>query len=303
MKKLILFGDSIMKGVTFNGSGYHLCPDHDLPQLAARGIEIENHTKMGATIGDGLRAMDKYLTGCDSQTTVLLGYGGNDCDYDWQAISDAPSADHSPKTAPDAYIEGMRRAIRKAQDAGAMVAVASLVPLDADRYLQFISKNRDGKNILSWLGDAAHLYRWQEYYNALTVQMARAFGCRLVDLRTAFLQSRNFLDLLCPDGIHPTDSGYALVHKTLSAAMDSPNQKAPLDCIKGPRSGGAAPEGIKAPDLLLHFARACRGRCRAQLFATKERYRCGLPLAGTHRPVPAAADSLPCVKGGGTAKP
>ena len=47
MKKLILFGDSIMKGVTFNGSGYHLCPDHDLPQLAARGIEIENHTKMG----------------------------------------------------------------------------------------------------------------------------------------------------------------------------------------------------------------------------------------------------------------
>ena len=29
---------------------------------------------------------------------------------------------------------------------------------------------------------------------------------------------------------------------------------------------------------------ACRGRCRAQLFATKERYRCGLPLAGTHRP-------------------
>lgn len=134
-----------MKGVTFNGSGYHLCPDHDLPQLAARGIEIENHTKMGATIGDGLRAMDKYLTGCDSQTTVLLGYGGNDCDYDWQAISDAPSADHSPKTAPDAYIEGMRRAIRKAQDAGAMVAVASLVPLDADRYLQFISKTATGK--------------------------------------------------------------------------------------------------------------------------------------------------------------
>ena len=219
MKKLILFGDSIMKGVTFNGAGYHLCPDHDLPQLTARGIEIENHTKMGATIRDGLRAMDKYLPHCDSQTTVLLGYGGNDCDYDWQAVSDAPDAEHQPHTAPDAYVEGMRRAIRRAQDAGAMVAVASLVPLDADRYLQFISKNRDEKNILSWLGDAAHLYRWQEYYNALTVQLARAFGCRLVDLRTAFLQSRAFPDLLCPDGIHPTDSGYALAHKTLAAAM------------------------------------------------------------------------------------
>ena len=31
---------------------------------------------------------------------------------------------------------------------------------------------------------------------------------------------------------------------------------------------------------------ACRDRSRAQLFATKERYRCGLPLAGTHRPSP-----------------
>ena len=35
----------------------------------------------------------------------------------------------------------------------------------------------------------------------------------------------------------------------------------------------------------------CRGRCRAQLFATKERYRCGLPLAGTHRPTPATRKS------------
>ena len=35
------------------------------------------------------------------------------------------------------------------------------------------------------------------------------------------------------------------------------------------------------------YDRLCRGRCRAQLFATKERYRCGLPLAGTHQPASA----------------
>ena len=57
----------------------------------------------------------------------------------------------------------------------------------------------------------------------------------------------------------------------------------------GSPSGGAGAQRLRG---------ACRGRCRAQLFATKERYRCGLPLAGTHRPFPAAADSLPCVKGG-----
>ena len=85
MKKLILFGDSIMKASPSTAAA--TTSARSRPAAARRGIEIENHTKMGATIGDGLRAMDKYLTGCDSQTTVLLGYGGNDCDYDWQGPS------------------------------------------------------------------------------------------------------------------------------------------------------------------------------------------------------------------------
>ena len=54
------------------------------------------------------------------------------------------------------------------------------------------------------------------------------------------------------------------------------------------------------------YDRLCRDRCRAQLFATKERYRCGLPLAGTHRPcgraMPAPTDSIavPVVNVGAT---
>ena len=40
----------------------------------------------------------------------------------------------------------------------------------------------------------------------------------------------------------------------------------------------------------------CGGRCRAQLFATKERYRCGLPLAGTHRPSYATPFPFLCQK-------
>ena len=39
-----------------------------------------------------------------------------------------------------------------------------------------------------------------------------------------------------------------------------------------------------ASSIFCRTSLVCRGRCRAQLFATKERYRCGLPLAGTHRP-------------------
>ena len=219
MKKLILFGDSIMKGVTFNGSGYHLCPDHDLPQLAARGIEIENHTKMGATIGDGLRAMDKYLTGCDSQTTVLLGYGGNDCDYDWKAISADPDGEHLPHTPSERFIDGYCTAIRKARQAGARVAMTSLPPLEQSRYFSFITKGLSAENILRWLGDTDHLYRWQEYYNDMVTQLSRAFGCRLIDLRAEFLKSRVFPSLIGADGIHPTQAGHDLIHQSVQTAL------------------------------------------------------------------------------------
>ena len=53
-------------------------------------------------------------------------------------------------------------------------------------------------------------------------------------------------------------------------------------------AAGGAERSVGADDPVRPFPQAstapCRGRCRAQLFATKERYRCGLPPAGTHRP-------------------
>ena len=36
MKKLMIFGDSIIKGVTYNGQSYHLCQDHDFDTHAPR---------------------------------------------------------------------------------------------------------------------------------------------------------------------------------------------------------------------------------------------------------------------------
>ena len=50
MKKLMIFGDSIIKGVTYSGQSYHLCQNHDFDTIAAQGVTVENHARMGATI-------------------------------------------------------------------------------------------------------------------------------------------------------------------------------------------------------------------------------------------------------------
>ena len=50
MKNLKIFGDSIIKGVTYNGQSYHLCQEHDFDTLRAQGVTVENNAKMGATL-------------------------------------------------------------------------------------------------------------------------------------------------------------------------------------------------------------------------------------------------------------
>ena len=47
-KRLVIFGDSIAKGVMFQDGRYHLCRAHDFDALAQQGVEVRNFAKMGA---------------------------------------------------------------------------------------------------------------------------------------------------------------------------------------------------------------------------------------------------------------
>lgn len=219
MKKLIIVGDSIMKGVTFNGQKYQLCQEHNFDFLTKRGVAVGNYSKMGATVTTGLSILKRKLTPDEKGTTVLFSFGGNDCDYDWAKVSADPDGAFLPNTPQDTYIDAYRDAIRTAQSSGARVALTSLLPIDAERYMEHISQGNSYDNILHWLGDVGHLYRWQEYYSNLSCTLARAFGCQLVDLRSEFLKVKNFRTLLGGDGIHPTQAGHDIIHNCVSAAL------------------------------------------------------------------------------------
>ncbi len=218
MKTWMIFGDSVMKGVIYDGRAYHLCRDHKLDFLAQEQVQVRNYAKMGASIELTLSLMRPRMDSDLSDATVMIGCGGNDCDYDWQAISDDPDGAHQPKTSPDDFITAYRSAIRLVQDHGARAALVTLLPLDAERYLDHISRGRSRENILRWLGDVDHLYRWQEYYSALVCHLARAFGCPLIDIRSEFLRRGDFRALISPDGIHPTQAGYDLIHRVIAGA-------------------------------------------------------------------------------------
>lgn len=219
MRKLVIFGDSIMKGVINDEGKYRFCDDHNFKELEDKQIQVINASKMGATVASAMPILEKKLPEFDRDTTVLFSFGGNDCDYDWQAVSEHPTAEHLPHLPEREFISSYVDAIRAAQKSGAQVVLNSLVPLDENRFFAHISKDRSAENILSWLGDVNHLYRWQEYYNSLVCSLARSFGCRMIDLRQKFLQVADFRTLLSDDGIHPSQKGHTLIHKSIASVI------------------------------------------------------------------------------------
>lgn len=220
MKKLIILGDSILKGVTFSSENgrYKLClPNYD--KLDEEGFEVKNFSKMGATIEYGERVLKEELKDSDDDCIVLFEYGGNDCDYPWKAISENPNDEHNCRTAPSVFEKTYKTCVEYARSMGAKVLISNLPPLDSDKYMDWISRGLDYDVILNWLGDKSMLYRWHENYNRLVERIADKFNISLVDVRGAFLTAHNFKTLISADGIHPTEDGHSLINKTITNAV------------------------------------------------------------------------------------
>lgn len=217
MKKLIIYGDSILRGVTYSSEeGRHrLCRGYKLERLGSVGFDITNRARMGATVCRGLEILRSTLEECTEGAIVLFEFGGNDCDYEWSEIADCPVGTHAPHVPKPEFLRTYREAIRLAKDAGATVLVSTLVPICAEDYLRTITKGRNADNICRWLGDTSMLYRYQEHYNTLVEKLAAEEGVPTVDLRQAFLLSHRYTTLISADGIHPTEEGHDLIENTL----------------------------------------------------------------------------------------
>ena len=220
MSKLLILGDSILKGVTYaDGAGrYKLCKP-DYTKLEEQGYEVVNLSKMGATINYGDKVLREELTEYDESNIVLLEYGGNDCDHRWREISDSPESEHNAAVPREKFETMYKDCVEYAKSMGAKVLVSNLVPLESERYMDWISRGLNYNVILKWLGDKGMLYRWHESYSRTIEKIAQSLGAKLVDLRSAFLTTHSFGDLICKDGIHPTEDGHRLICSTVTNAV------------------------------------------------------------------------------------
>ncbi|MBR1996477.1 MAG: SGNH/GDSL hydrolase family protein [Paludibacteraceae bacterium] len=218
--KLVALGDSIIKGVLVQSEGersrYSLA-DKSIVECCAEklGGESLNFGKMGCTIEAGERILNRYLDKMSDAQYVLLEYGGNDSDYNWQEIAEAPEKEHFPRTRLEVFEQVYERVINKIKEMGAIPLVLSLPPMDAERYFAFFSQKwEEGfrANVMRWLGGSTNtIMSGHELYNLATMRIAQRTGAQWIDVTSGLLKGHNFRAYLCDDGIHPNERGQRMI--------------------------------------------------------------------------------------------
>ena len=214
INSICIFGDSIIKGVVFDGiRGRYTFLKNSFANIfgMSTGIRVDNYAKFGCTISAGKKIMEKHAAELSEYKYTALEFGGNVCDFDWAAISEHPNDIHMAKTPIDDFEILYSDIIDSVVESGSQPVLFSLPPLNASRYFSWVSKGLNAENILNWLGDVEHIYRWHEMYNLVVVKLAAIKQIPLIDIRRAFLETRNYLSLYCEDGIHPNEAGHALI--------------------------------------------------------------------------------------------
>ncbi|HEY8421518.1 MAG TPA: SGNH/GDSL hydrolase family protein [Thermoclostridium sp.] len=213
--KIIVSGDSISKGVVYDEDKkkYTILEENYVELLRGKlnGI-VHNASRFGSTLIKGIQKLKSSIFN-DRPDIVLIEYGGNDCDFNWDEIAKNPDAVHLPKTDFQIFEKTLLEAIDFVRKNKSIPVLMNLPPLNADRYFNWISKNNPvaKENILKWLGSVTKIYWWQERYNSVIQKIAEESETVCIDIREAFLRFPDFTTLLCIDGIHPNKDGHIVI--------------------------------------------------------------------------------------------
>ncbi len=217
--KINVYGDSVLKGIMYDPEKGKYVPGHGNAVEALSklfGILINNYSKFGATVNEIRKLAESDLDKGYVCDYAVIELGGNDCDCDWAAISADPDGVHYPKIKADEYEKKLTELIAFLRSRNVTPILTTVPPVDPDRYLDHVCRRGLNKeNILKWLGGTSQtISRTQEFYSAINAKVAKETGCLICDCRGPFLRKRYFRNLMCEDGIHPTEKGQKLITDT-----------------------------------------------------------------------------------------
>jgi len=224
MCNLCLFGDSISKGVVIDEALDHYTTTERsfVSQLTVEHPEwdVTSYALFGSTVAKGKSLVMRHAKAVAAADVVVLEYGGNDSDFEWSEIAAHPEAPHEPKTNIADFAATYAEIVQDLKSRGKKIVMLNLPPIDSHKYFDWIARELNGEKILAWLGGAdSYIYRFHESYSVAASNIAVREHVPLIDIRSPFLQRRDYSALLCKDGIHPNEKGHELIASVVRAAL------------------------------------------------------------------------------------
>jgi lysophospholipase L1-like esterase len=216
---LVVFGDSITKGVVYDSERSRYANLKDcFVNLVGDSVKgtVHNAGRFGSTVMRGISKMYNDVMK-KAPDLVLIEFGGNDCDFDWEEIAHNPDTEHKPNTDISTFRETLLNMIDTLRKDGITPILMTLPPLDAKRYFKWVTRGDETaeKNVLRWLGEEVEIFNWHNLYNEMIAEVASKTKTLMVDVRAEFLKYRDYSKFLCIDGIHPNVDGHSLIADTL----------------------------------------------------------------------------------------
>ena len=217
--KIICFGDSLTRGVTYIKGRLRIVKKNYpaiLQELfgqketdSIQSVQIVNKGVFNDNSNHLLERLEKDVL-MEKPSIVLIGIGGNDCNFRWDEVAEAPLDTHTATVPLNLYMDNVKTIVSRVKGEGITPILLTLPPLDPVRYYEYTAKLYSSK-ISEWICKVGGIEHWHGLYNRALKKTAEEIGVRLIDTRTAMKKAGEFSDLISDDGIHPTESGYRVI--------------------------------------------------------------------------------------------
>ena len=139
IKKVALFGDSILRGVILDDNNKYCFSKNIDWQFIENtlNVSIINKSRFGCEIVKGQKIVNDFLLASDDIDVAVIEYGGNDSDFMWNEIALNPMSQHTSKTGIVEFEQKLRTLVLQLKAKGIMVVMMILPPLAAQRYLNW----------------------------------------------------------------------------------------------------------------------------------------------------------------------
>ncbi len=203
--KIVVFGDSILKGViTIPNSGKLFdVTENDSLTLAQKklGFELDNRSIYGNITSKGLIKLQKFFDKGETADFCIIEFGSNDCDYDWGVLVQ--------KVPLENYLENLKQMVSLCRANKVTPLMMGLIPYVCDDWFKTIIKGQDEKAILDFLGGSPEtLGKNQLVYKNAQADFVEKNNVQFLDPWELF---QGHKELMCYDGIHPNEKGYQLL--------------------------------------------------------------------------------------------